>query len=208
MLRHGDIWKALDRLAHEQGLTPSGLARRAGLDPTTFNKSKRITRDGKLRWPSTESLAKVLEATGVPFRHLVALVDGEAAVPRVRLPVIDLEELAASHFNRRGLPAGAGWDEAELPEFSTGDCYALRVTGNRLAPVFRDGDLLIVSPSARIAPGDRVLVRLKGGEILIQQLASRTSRRVGLKSLAAPERAILKRPDEIVALCRIMWASQ
>jgi len=126
----------------------------------------------------------------------------------VRLPVIDLEELAASHFNRRGLPAGAGWDEAELPEFSAGDCYALRVTGNRLAPVFRDGDLLIVSPSARIEPGSRVLVRLKGGEILIQQLVSRTSRRVGLKSLASPERAILKRPDEIVALCRIMWASQ
>jgi phage repressor protein C with HTH and peptisase S24 domain len=208
MLRHGDIWKALDRLAHEQGLTPSGLARRAGLDPTTFNKSKRITRDGKLRWPSTESLAKVLEATGIPFRHLVALVDGEAAVPRVRLPVIDLDKLGALHFNRRGLPVGAGWDEAELAGFSAGDCYALRVTGNRLAPVFRDGDMLIVSPSASIAPGDRVVVRLKGGEILIQQLASRTSRRVGLKPLAASERPIVKRPDEIVALSRILWASQ
>src|SRR4051812_818850 len=208
MLRHGDIWKALDRLAQEQGLTPSGLARRAGLDPTTFNKSKRITRDGKLRWPSTESLAKVLEATGLPFRHLVALVDGEAAVPRVRLPIIDFDELGAAHFNRRGLPVGAGWEEAELPEFSAGDCYALRIIGNRLAPIIRDGAMLIVSPSAAIQPGDRVLVRLKGGEILIQQLASRTSRRVGFKPLVAAERAILKRPDEIVALARILWVSQ
>lgn len=208
MLRHGDIWKALDRLAQEQALTPSGLARRAGLDPTTFNKSKRITRDGKLRWPSTESLAKVLEATGLPFRHLVALVEGEAAVPRVRMPVIDLAELGPAHFNRRGLPAGAGWEEAELPEFSVGDCYALRITGNRLAPVFRDGDMLIVSPSAAVEPGDRVLVRLKGGEILIQQLASRTSRKVGFKPLSAADRPILKRPDEILALCRILWASQ
>jgi phage repressor protein C with HTH and peptisase S24 domain len=208
MLRHGDIWKALDRLAQEQGLTPSGLARRAGLDPTTFNKSKRITRDGKLRWPSTESLAKVLEATGVPFRDLVALVDGEGAVPRVRLPVIDFDELGPAHFNRRGLPVGAGWDEAELAEFSVGDCYALRISGDRLAPTFRDGDMLIVSPSASVAPGDRVLVRLKGGEILIQQLASRTSRRVGFKPLAASERPILKRPDEILALSRILWASQ
>src|SRR5262249_18379680 len=141
MLRHGDIWKALDRLAQEQGLTASGLARRAGLDPTTFNKSKRVTRDGKLRWPSTASLAKVLEATGMPFRDLVALVDGARAAPRVRLPVIDLDEATAERFNRRGLPSGAGWDEIELPEFAK-DCYAVRVTGNQLGPLLRAGDVL------------------------------------------------------------------
>ena len=59
MLRHEDIWRAIDKLAHEHGLTPSGLARRAGLDATTFNRSKRMSREGKLRWPSTESVAKV-----------------------------------------------------------------------------------------------------------------------------------------------------
>ena len=46
----------------------SGLAKRAGLDPTSFNKSKRVTGEGRPRWPSTESLAKVLEATGASLR--------------------------------------------------------------------------------------------------------------------------------------------
>ena len=63
MLTHDQIWTALDRLAERAGLSPSGLARRAGLDPTTFNKSKRITPDGRERWPSTESVAKALAAT-------------------------------------------------------------------------------------------------------------------------------------------------
>src|SRR5262245_17992607 len=39
MLTHNQIWTAIDRLAAPAKLTPSGLARKAGLDPTTFNKS-------------------------------------------------------------------------------------------------------------------------------------------------------------------------
>ena len=53
MLSHDKIWAAIDRLAERHQLTPSGLARRAGLDPTSFNKSKRIASDGRMRWPST-----------------------------------------------------------------------------------------------------------------------------------------------------------
>ena len=64
MLRHSDIWNAIDRLARDRGYSASGLARRAGLDPTTFNKSKRKSPDGKERWPSTESISKVLKVTG------------------------------------------------------------------------------------------------------------------------------------------------
>ncbi len=52
MLKHADIWRAIDRLAQKHGMSASGLARRSGLDPTTFNKSKRITKEGKQRWPS------------------------------------------------------------------------------------------------------------------------------------------------------------
>ncbi len=77
MLRHGDIWRGIDELARDNGLTPSGLARRAGLDPTTFNKSKRLSRGGKPRWPSTESIAKILEATDCSLAGFAALI-GEA----------------------------------------------------------------------------------------------------------------------------------
>ena len=64
MFSHDRIWAAIDALAERNRLSPSGLARRAGLDPTSFNKSKRQGVDGRQRWPSTESIAKVLDATG------------------------------------------------------------------------------------------------------------------------------------------------
>lgn len=63
-LTHERIWRAIDDLSHRNGLSPSGLARRAGLDPTIFNPSKRFARNGRPRWPSTESIARVLDATG------------------------------------------------------------------------------------------------------------------------------------------------
>jgi phage repressor protein C with HTH and peptisase S24 domain len=87
MLTHGQVWAALDRLAARAGLSPSGLARRAGLDPTTFNKSKRITADGRERWPSTESLAKALAATGSSMDTYVQLIGDHAReVQSVPLP--------------------------------------------------------------------------------------------------------------------------
>src|SRR3977135_88964 len=78
MLTHGQVWTALDRLAERAGLSPSGLAKRSGLDPTTFNKSKRITADGRERWPSTESLAKALAATNSSIETFVQLIGDTA----------------------------------------------------------------------------------------------------------------------------------
>jgi phage repressor protein C with HTH and peptisase S24 domain len=74
LLTHEQIWSALDRLAARAQLSPSGLARRAGLDPTTFNKSKRVTADGRERWPSTESLAKALAAADASIDIFVELM--------------------------------------------------------------------------------------------------------------------------------------
>jgi phage repressor protein C with HTH and peptisase S24 domain len=81
-MRHDDIWRAIDTLAAEHGLSPSGLARKAGLDPTSFNISKRRTGDGRFRWPSTESLAKILQATGARLEDFTALVMGARTVPQ------------------------------------------------------------------------------------------------------------------------------
>ena len=82
MLKHGDVWRAIDRLAAKYDMSPSGLARRAGLDPTTFNKSKRITKEGKQRWPSTESISKILAATGASLAEFVGQIgEDNAAAP-------------------------------------------------------------------------------------------------------------------------------
>ena len=62
-MTHNQIWHAIDMFARERGLSCSGLARKCGLDPTTFNKSKRLSVFGQERWPTMSSIAKVLNAT-------------------------------------------------------------------------------------------------------------------------------------------------
>jgi len=63
-MTHYQVWRAIELFAHEHGMSCSGLARCSGLDPTTFNKSKRVTVFGQPRWPSTCSISKILAATG------------------------------------------------------------------------------------------------------------------------------------------------
>src|SRR5690606_32606820 len=155
MLRHADIWRAIDVLARQYGLTPSGLARKAGLDPTTFNKSKRITRDGKLRWPSTESIAKVLRATGASLEEFIGYVGGESAKSSERIPLIGLEQAARPGcFDDAGHPTGSGWDELAFPDLADPHAYALEIGGDALTPVYRDGDTIVLSPAANVRRGD------------------------------------------------------
>src|SRR5271156_2520544 len=121
-LTHEQIWTALDRLAARAGLSASGLAKRAGLDPTTFNKSKRVTADGRERWPSTESIAKALAATHTTIEAFVQLI-GDGAEPAQSVPLIALAQAASDeHFDDNGLPSGKGWDEIAQP--ATGDDQA------------------------------------------------------------------------------------
>src|SRR5215470_14828277 len=104
MLTHAQIWEAIDALAARAGTSPSGLAKRAGLDPTTFNRSKRITPDQRQRWPSTESVAKCLAATGTTLDQFVALVGGARGAVRT-VPMIGLDQAGeGGYFDERGLP--------------------------------------------------------------------------------------------------------
>lgn len=210
MLRHADLWRALDRLAAECGLTASGLARRAGLDPTTFNKSKRVTRDGKLRWPSTESLAKVLEATGRPLGQFVALIDGgsNAGLQR-RLPLLAHAQAGKPGvFDERGRPAGSAWDAVAFPAIDDPHAFGLAVTGSAMAPSYRDGAVLILSPTAPVKRGDRVVVHLKAGELIAREVLRTGSRRVELASLDPAQPTLSLAPGDIAWMARILWASQ
>ncbi len=209
MLTHADIWSAIDRLAQENRLTASGLARRAGLDPTTFNRSKRITKEGKARWPSTESISKILEATDSSFSHFVGLVrPDQTTAHQQTVPLTDLRALEADRrFNASGYPVGGDWDEIALPRIADPHAFAVEVTDNQMEPVYQDGDILIVSPSTAPRRGDRVLVRTTKGEIFIRRLLRHTAKRVELQPLAAG--GDLSLPiDEVASLARIVWASQ
>ena len=85
MWSHESVWSAIDAVAARHGLSPSGLAKKAGLDATAFNPSKRHGGDGRPRWPSTESIAKVLAATGETLERFVGLArrDAKPATPGI-----------------------------------------------------------------------------------------------------------------------------
>jgi phage repressor protein C with HTH and peptisase S24 domain len=209
MLTHPHIWRALDALAARHNMSPSGLAKLAGLDPTTFNKSKRGGTGGKLRWPSTESLAKVLAATGTTLEDFVALVNDRQG-PRSRLvPLIGMAQAGAEgFFDDAGFPAGSGWEEIAFPELADEHCYALEITGDSMAPVYRDGDRILVSPSGNLRRGDRVVVKTHAGEVMAKQLTRITAQRIELKSFnpAFEDRGFAL--SDIAFVHRIIWASQ
>lgn len=212
-MRHDDVWRALDTLAAERGLSASGLARRAGLDPTAFNPSKRRAADGRARWPSTESLAKVLMATGASLEAFTALVTGSRTLPQSRptrrVPFLPLSQAREDgRFDPAGYPVGVGWDEMAAPEVADPHAYALQVSGDELEPVYRDGDTLLVSPVAPIRRGDRVVAKTVRGDVMARQLARRSARRIELRSLgpADPDRSFPL--EDIAWMHRIVWASQ
>ena len=213
MFSHDRIWAAIDALAERHRLSPSGLARRAGLDPTSFNKSKRQGVDGRQRWPSTESIAKILEATGASIDTFLSLFgpDGRdgALAARRPLPLIGLAQAGdGGFFDDGGFPVGGAWDEIDFPSVVDPNAYALEISGESMLPAYRDGDLVIVSPNSPVRRGDRVVTKTIAGEVLAKELKRQTAKTIELKSLN-PEH-----PDRVLALnevswiARILWASQ
>ncbi|TIQ47426.1 helix-turn-helix transcriptional regulator [Mesorhizobium sp.] len=213
MLSHDRVWAAIDALAERYSLSASGLARRAGLDSTAFNKSKRLSSDGRPRWPSTESLAKIIEATGASLEEFTILVEGHggSAVPqpRVAVPLLGFAQAGAGgFFDDAGYPSGQGWDLVELPTRTAETSYALKVQGDSMLPLYRNGDVLIVEPGAPTRKGDRVVVKTTAGEVMAKVLDRQTPKSIVLVSLnpVHPDRDIPMRDVEWVA--RIVWASQ
>jgi phage repressor protein C with HTH and peptisase S24 domain len=213
MLTHEAIWSALDALAKAKGMSASGLAKKAGLDATTFNKSKRVTPDGRARWPSTESVAKALEAAGASFDDFVAMVggakSGSLASRRRALPLLGFAQAGdGGFFDDGGFPVGAGWDEVSFPDVADEKSYALEIAGDSMAPVYRDGDVVIVSPAAPVRRGDRVVVRTQDGEVLAKELKRKTAKTVELKSLNREHPDRVFKAEEIAWIARIIWSSQ
>jgi phage repressor protein C with HTH and peptisase S24 domain len=216
MFTHDRIWDAIDRLAARNKLSSSGLARRAGLDPTTFNKSKRLAADGRPRWPSTESIAKIIEATGTSFTDFSAILTQSDLNPAKispqsvgkSVPLLGFAEAGAGgFFDDGGFPVGQGWDEIHLPGYDE-TLYALEVSGQSMLPLYRDGDIVVVSPGAAVRRGDRVVVRTRDGEVMVKILQRKTAKTIELASVNPefPDRQFAV--SEIDWIARILWATQ
>ena len=209
MLTHEQIWTALDRLAERAGLSPSGLAKRAGLDPTTFNKSKRITPDGRERWPSTESVAKALAATNVAIDSFVQLI-GDTAAGRAVGAAARLRAGRQRRLFRRWRlcrPARAGMSSA-LPSVDDEHAYALEISGDSMKPAYRDGDVILVSPGTPIRRGDRVVVKTRGGEVMVEGTEAADRKDAGAAVAEPGSRDRTLAAADVAWIARIMWASQ
>lgn len=183
-MRHEDIWHEIDGLAARHALSPSGLARRAGLDPTAFNPSKRFAKDGRPRWPSTESVAAALDAVGADVTALAGLLGNRCGC--ASLPLIAGSEASVPGcFDASGRPTGRSWQSVACPVSLQAGAYLLEITHEEMAPVFRPGELVLVTPGVAVRVGDRVTLRRHGGDLLVRELAAQTASQMRLRAPAA-----------------------
>lgn len=210
MLSHARVWAAIDRLAEQYGYSASGLARKAGLDATSFNRSKRQGPDGRDRWPSTESIAKVLAATGAGLDEFMRMVDPAEAQSRSRVPLVGMAQAGAGRlFSDDGMPTGGpDWNEITFPDVAEERGFAVEVQGDSMRPLYREGDVLIVSRTAPVRKGDRVVVRTVAGEVMAKELKRKTAKALELTSLNPdhPDRTV--QVSEVDWIARILWARQ
>jgi phage repressor protein C with HTH and peptisase S24 domain len=217
MFSHSEIWLAIDTLAKKHGFSTSGLAKKAGLDPTAFNKSKRVSPDGKPRWPSTESIAKILSITGSSMSELTLTIESFQSFEITStgrapgIPVIGYAQAGSEgYFDDAGYPAGTGWDEVSLPHFNGQNerVYALEVSGDSMLPLYRDGDIIVVSPDSDLRKGDRVVAKTMGGEVMAKELIRHTNNKVELGSFNPAHEPRAFATKDIAWIARIIWVSQ
>lgn len=203
-MQHGDIWRGIDLLAKQHGLSTSGLAKLAGLDATAFNKSKRVPKDGRPRWPSTESISRILQAVDTNFEVFAMLVAGREAV--------DIPLLMQSELNTLSTPLRLyGSKTADLPKFvppkvtDIENCFALQVEDDTLSPVYAQGERLIASLGANLVAGDRVIAKPLGDHVLIG--TARTVSENEMEIDTYPTRRFVD-PGVLEWAARILWVSQ
>jgi phage repressor protein C with HTH and peptisase S24 domain len=211
MFSHKQVWAAIDTIAERYGFSASGLAKKSGLDPTSFNPSKRNGPDGRPRWPTTESIANLLEAAGASVEEFADLLSGRKGQPprRKQIPLLGLARAGkGGFFDDSGFPVGNGWDEIEVPGVTDNTAYALEITGDSMLPVYREGDTIIVSPGATVRKGDRVVVKTTDGQVMAKIMQRQTAKNVELASFNAAHDTKTLDMKDVDWMARIIWASQ
>ena len=211
MFTHRQVWHAIDVVAERYGFSASGLAKKSGLDPTSFNPSKRTGPDGRPRWPTMESISRVLTASGAPVEEFMEILAGKKGQPpKVRvLPLLGFAKAGkGGFFDDGGFPQGSGWEEIDVPGVTDTAAYALEITGDSMMPIYREGDTIIVSPSATVRKGDRVVVRTADGQVMAKIMQKQTAKTLELGSFN-PEHAVkVLDAKNVDWMARIIWASQ
>ena len=207
-MKYDTVWNAVDNLAKSLGMSPSGLAKKSGLDSTTFNRSKRKRPDGKNRWPSLDSLNKVFEFCNITFEEFYKY--GETDNPPENLntiPYIKLSGVSKREYCQEGEICTTNWETICFPD-GTKNLYAVEIDNTDYAPLYKFGTTLILAKHSEIRRNDRVAVFKKDGDFLLAEFIRRKPRTLELQNLNAPEESFSENIDDILFLSRIVWASQ
>jgi phage repressor protein C with HTH and peptisase S24 domain len=94
------------------------------------------------------------------------------------------------------------------PTSASENAYALKVSGDSMLPLYREGDIIIVDPVAQVRKGDRIVVKTREGEVLAKTLERKTSKLIELQSLNPEHDNLVFKHEELEWLARIVWASQ
>ena len=128
----------------------------------------------------------------------MSLITDRGGASTQSVPLIGLAEAgAAGYFDDSGFPTAKGWDEIAFPAVNDEHVYALEVSGDAMQPAYRDGTVIVVSPSAPIRRGDRVVVKTRDGEVMVKELKRRTAKSIELRALSADQAERTLSVDEV-----------
>lgn len=189
MLSHDTIWQAIDRLAQNHNLSPSGLARMAGLDATIFNPSKRVKANGRPRWPSTESISKILQATNTP-PWLFFLPPFEE---------LETRSLATGQINAN--------EKLSVTEQMSSSLHLVQLDHSRLSPCYDQGDLLLLSMERPLATGDIITTCTINNELMIYRFQKESLTHLYLINLERQQPFLLQK-SRLSWWAKILWVAK
>lgn len=177
------------------------------MDATTFNKSKRTRPDGKKRWPSLDSLNKIIEVCNISFDEFFALAGNENedkiihSIPYIECSrLLEGEKTICIDFRKNK------WQRIRFPD-GHDNLYALDINTDQFAPFYRNGTLLILSQESEIRRGDRIAVFMSDNSIVIREFVHRTATTLELKDILSVDKTSVN-VENIRIVHRIVWASQ
>ena len=206
-MQYNQVWNAVDKLAKMQGLSPSGLAKKAGLDATTFNKSKRLRPDGKKRWPSLESINKIIEVSGITFEQFSHLGDDDDKVIQLNnvIPFIKLSKLKNCDIYQKQVVTD-DWEKIRFPDANE-NLFAIEICGDKFSPLFPDGSVLIVCKNSEIRRDDKIVIFKTDGSVDIRKFVRRTASTLEVVDMNDSKELSVPISD-IRLINRIVWLSQ
>lgn len=204
-MEYFDIWQGIDKLAKSMGVTPSGLAKLSGLNPTTFNKSKRVTIGGRRRWLSGESLNRVLKATNISFLEFMALCGQDEREGNREIPVFKTSRKQIT-LSENGLPK-KNKQCIKFPNVTDRHIFALELVSDSFYPFYRSGDFLIVEPGSDFYKGNRIVLKQEKESFQICEFVSETISGFYLKNLETGVEFFIKK-IKISLIGRILWAGE